>query len=220
MGWICGCSTPTEEVVVPLSQQIREDQSYFASLKSEVSKGDLRDSQLENYLQKLARSLVDEKSPFKGHNWEIVIKKANPGATALLGSLPYGTLYFSTELWKKLATENELAALIAIELARLELRQQHQVALRNAFKNPLAVEYQSGELKAAVNRALELMYHAKYDPRGLAVYWERNHSRELQQVSSQELYEMVSKNVPIRNPIVNSDTFQKVLGTVLKNGTS
>lgn len=140
-------------------------------------------------------------------------------------SLPKFSFYLSWNALQKLEFENEVAALIAIQLGHLNLEQfQHRIdatKVKTASALPPLVSFRDiltfspEEETAAFKEAVRVLYEAGYDARGLVsllTYYEKNiKSSPLDQETIAKLKEETRREIavltPLRNPIVRSQSF-------------
>ncbi|MCC7440182.1 MAG: hypothetical protein IT285_01025 [Bdellovibrionales bacterium] len=140
-------------------------------------------------------------------------------------SIPGVRIYLSTEYLKTVETESELAGALAVELARVSLRQvpkRLQAISATSPDSPAVVDIRvfrpvEAELVEAVPRAVELLYRTGYDPRGLVEYWKRWRTEEITAIPEgganrliRETYRAIARYTPLRNPVVRSQEFLRL----------
>lgn len=140
-------------------------------------------------------------------------------------AIPGNRVYVSIPLLKKAQFENEVAAILALELSHLvkrhSLRHIERVgaaALEDPFSDQGPFAFNLQEMLDSTASAVALLYSSGYDPRGLVTYWEvfRDHpeSSPYSESAIEELLRKTRESIalygPLRNPIVRSETFIKM----------
>jgi len=142
--------------------------------------------------------------------------------------MPAPTLYISLATLKGVQFENELAAAIALEFAHLELRhffsglEESESLLEPRFRDYLKNGFRFELMEAAIPYAVQLLYDANYDPRGMANWWEyqSRHLGQTQMTKEQvrkgidTAYRAISRQSPLMSPIVQSPEFEKLKSRV------
>jgi len=116
--------------------------------------------------------------------------------------------------------ENELAALMAMELGHVLNRSlSRRLTSSNLARENFVFSVQ--DYLKAVRASVFLLYHSGYDPRGVVTYLnlmgivkvgELNPSDIL--VLKREANKSISKFAPLKNPIIRSDEFVKMRGSL------
>lgn len=154
---------------------------------------------------------------------------------------PGERIYIPTNLVREVQYENELAAMLAFELAKLQLKSVvRQVNQMNGMADASEADESSesvatvssegvvllsrDEMKDVAKVSVNLMYDAGYDPRGLLSYLnilDRNTERSPLSKAEIEILrktvrDEISLRTPLRNPIVRSEEFVRHLERIKK----
>ncbi len=140
-------------------------------------------------------------------------------------SLPGIRVYLSSSLLKNMQFENELAAVVAFELGHVRARSVIEQLRRDQagdfpanadFFGPAGVfDYNDEQLLQALSAAIEMMYSAGYDLRGMVSLLNRFQAdasispfegSTLSKLTDRTR-EIIAQHAPLRNPIVRSDRF-------------
>jgi predicted Zn-dependent protease len=135
-------------------------------------------------------------------------------------------LFLSQAQLKKMEFENELAALMAVELSRIELRQFLRKLERESPDDlsmskridwrDLFVFTESEDLDATAG-AVRILYRSGYDVRGVATHWEKlasiaetiGHSSSRVELLKEHAYRQIAALPPLRNPVVRTEGFDR-----------
>lgn len=145
-------------------------------------------------------------------------------------ALPGSRVYLSRPLLRRMEYENELASVIALELAHLA---RHSLATRleegrselatqtenDLFGEGGVLTFTEREHADAVERAIGILYRAGYDPRGISALFsllKKNPAQNPYGEGTIDKLEDVARRAvamhsPLRNPVVRSPEFVKVL---------
>lgn len=220
------CAAPRLATRARPEEQARQDSSlahaWVTNLEGQLSLQ--RDAEVERYLSKLAATIAS-RTDLKMTNDPSVQLLRDDKRPSRSFSLPSGRIYLPTRWLRLLETDSEAASLLAFELAHLKAR--HCVTRFDALGRPAQPEFfgpsgifawSEDELRGAASLAVELLYSAGYDPRGLSLLWSRlsagaelsAFSRAELEVLSQSTREAISVRSPLRNPIVRTEAFLKL----------
>lgn len=177
------------------------------------------DEAVQLYLEELGKTLVDASPELNGFPIEVRLIDPVRGKSRNFG-LPGNRLYLERRFLKEIRFENELAALIALELGHLERR----TVLSRLEKNGAAESDLLGpqglfaleekEWLEGLSKGMEMLYRAGYDPRGMVMLltdyqksalspW----NEELVQKGLETARRVIALHAPLRNPIVRSERF-------------
>lgn len=233
------CSSPPPPKKVSVSERVQYERAVGLELSQQFDP-ELKfkkDLPVTSYLRKLGQTLADATPDLHLPSVEVALI-ADPGGKRASFGLPGGKLYVSIGMLKPLDYENEVAAVLAMELGHLQ-KEQPQEYLKKNYADLIttdrlfsakkesgipSVRYQgSGGLfdysekqdLDAAERAVDILYNAGYDPRGLVTLWQK-----LEAVPGRSLYtpailekllestrRVVALHSPLRNPIVRTQAF-------------
>jgi beta-barrel assembly-enhancing protease len=237
---VTGCaSAPPSPEITPI-ERVRHDQAVGEKLHPLLeSKLKIKeDSGVTRYLKSIAVNLAST-VPELGSTAVSVrtIQDLNKRWESF--SLPGGRIYLSLGLLKTMKFENEIAAALGFELAHIRRRdaidrlsmqtrgtdpEQSRNDLRLIDSLPERIRFfgESGvfdfseevRLQAA-EAAVDLLYRAGYDPRGLVSLWQRFEEQPARSPVSRETVarllektrSAIALHAPLRNPVVRSQAF-------------
>lgn len=144
-------------------------------------------------------------------------------------SLPGNRLYLSSELLAHLRFENELAAMIALELGHLVHRNfierfDELGSPKAPVLNQVFFQYSEQADIKALESAMQMLYRAGYDPRGMVTFlgqFEGNHGqspypKEILPKMIEKARRVIALQAPLRNPIVRSERFISIMERMRK----
>ena len=199
---LLSCSGPEVKPTLTPEEQVRQDSKLGVKLAAGFESGlpKIADSEVAVFLRALCERLATGSPALKDAPIGVVVIEDRTG-TWRNYALPGIRVYLSLGLLKAVEFENELAAVIALQLGHVEhrhvvrnieervgLEPDHPGALTSLFPSPYgerkddqvgtltkdAVFYYSEEQEfEAIERAVELLYQGGYDPRGLAALWSK-----------------------------------------------
>jgi len=202
---LAACSRPEVKPTLSPEEQVRHDGQLGVKLAEAFETGlpRIADSEVAVFLRTLCGQLASGSPALRDAPMGVVMIE-DRAATWRNYALPGVRIYLSLGLLKAIEFENELAAVIALQLGHVEhrhvmrnieqrvgLEPDHPAVLASLFPSPYgerqedsvgtltkdAVFYYSEEQEyEAIERAVELMYRGGYDPRGLAALWDRYRS--------------------------------------------
>ena len=239
----CISAPPKKPNLVEVVKQENEVGSKLAK-KFEGKLHFVSDPVLDNYLIKVTNHLIAASADprLAGTGVQMIESKGDVWRSY---SLPGRRVYLSTQLLQKMQSDNEVAALIAIELGHIQQRQvldhlkqalnPNTTSTPTPDASPLAEEteqvkdpdffgpdglfsYNSKEMELTIQSAVDLLYKAGFDSRGLVSVWlaERKYADHsfytvaLLNDLIQNSREAVSNYSPLRNPIVRSREFLEI----------
>jgi predicted Zn-dependent protease len=227
---LAGCATPPPAPLLTPEEQIRQDLNTGVSLAQDFeSRVSLkRDVEVAVYLRQLAQALADPTPELARSPLGVFLIREGKGKWRTY-SLPGNRIYLPVELLRELGFENEIAALIAVEFGHLlgrdsvrrlaELRDPRENAPAPApariFGENGIFAFTEAERIAAAERAVDILYRAGYDPRGLVSVWQKYRAHpdrspldagtlgKLQEATRRA----IATRAPLRNPVVRSAAF-------------
>lgn len=217
---ILGCSTPRVSEIS--SQEVQQQEDSLGVALAKRFEGEIElvsDSQVSGYLEEIGNLLLSS-APFSNEGSvhiriikDLLERWVNYG-------FPKNQVYLSRTLLRSIKFENELAAAIALELAHLQKRDlmiRYEKVSReiSSIQNGELFNFSADARTAALEMAMEMMYQAGFDPRGmvylLSRYQENPGKSPYDEVLIKQLMEnswrVISLHAPLRNPIVRSDRF-------------
>jgi predicted Zn-dependent protease len=220
------CSTPEVRPPSPI-EVARKDNALGQKLleRWEFPLRLHRDLDLEVYLRTTAAKL-QQASPMI-REFPLAVSIVHEEASLEKNyAFPGIQLYLSQAQLKRIEFENELAALIAVELARVEQRQFLRKMERDSPEDPSLIrradwrdlfDFEEAEDLEATAGAVQLLYRAGYDVRGVATFWEKlipiaestGHSRTRIELLREHAYKNIALLPPLRNPIVRTEAFDR-----------
>jgi predicted Zn-dependent protease len=203
-----GCSTPPPVKPETPAERMERDNAMGLELSLQLDKNlkFRQDKEVLVYLRNLARKLADSMPELQSSSVGVWIVQDDGGKWNSF-SLPGNRIYLSAGLLRSIEFENELAALIAIELGHVLRR--HVFERLSASQDPAQTEspilqsllpsqaaalprtirffgpagvfaYPEKSLKEATESAVRMLYNSGFDPRGvvsLLAYYERDPKR-------------------------------------------
>jgi predicted Zn-dependent protease len=233
-GALAGCATTPAPVVLTPEEQVRQDVNTGLSLAQEFeSRIPLKqDIEVSVYLRKLAQALADASPELSHAPLGVLLIDRGVGARWQSYALPGNRVYLPVSLLRQLQFENEIAAAIALELGHLlgrdalrrlaQLREAPEttstVSLNQTFGENGIFAFSEEERSRAAERAVDILYRAGFDPRGLvgllARYQERPELSPVDEGTLERLQEKtrqaIATRAPLRNPVVRSPAFIRI----------
>jgi predicted Zn-dependent protease len=223
-----------------LIEQVQQENAVGSKLakKFEAKLHVVSDPVLDNYLSKVTNRLILSSADPRLAGTGIQMIQSR-GSVWRSYSLPGRRVYLSAQLLQKMQSDNEVAALIAIELAHIQQRQVLDHLKQNASPNSATAipaeemeqvqnpdffgpeglfSYNGKEMDQTILSAVDLLYKAGFDSRGLVSAWETErkyadhsfYTVALLNDLIQNSREAVSSYPPLRNPIVRSQEFLEI----------
>lgn len=189
------------------------------------------DHDVDHYLTKLAHTLAKPSGDPRLIGSGVVVIQDQVGQWRTY-SLPGRRTYLSLGLLQQLHYDNEIAAIIALEFGNivqshaLNHLRKHETPPRmvDFFGTDGIFSFDLEEMKASIRTAVDILYAAGFDNRGLCQLWSvlknnPSHSPFPEKVLD-ELDEFTrattSRYAPLRNPIVRTEEFKSVEKRILK----
>lgn len=241
------CSTGSVEKPLTLSDQVAKDALLEDSILERFEPSLVKDKKLDvaSMLNQVATLLHDNHPGLSKITLEVIPIEDGDFVWQNF-TIPGGRIYLSRGLLRSLEFENELAAVMAFELGHILNRhvarklyfqeEQKQQKVDEFFsKKPLvssdplnytrpggAFYYTEDQIKQSIFSAVEILYKAGYDSRGVVSLWKIykqniDHSPYREPLLNQMMdwsYEAVALYSPLRNPRVQSNDFTKFLRKV------
>jgi predicted Zn-dependent protease len=235
---LASCATPPVQVVRTKEERIRFDNTVGRQLAQNFEqKINVRqDIEVTVFLRSIAEKLIATSPELSDSPIGVVLIGDTDDLWANY-ALPGNRVYLSVELLRGLEYENEVASLLAFELAHIAHRHlmtrfERVTNVGNSFPAFQPVTADSVEFfgssglfafsldarKEAVDTAVGMIYRAGYDPRGLATVWKlykNNFSHSpfdamtLERLQDQS-HQAIAMYAPLRNPVVRSEMFSKI----------
>jgi predicted Zn-dependent protease len=235
----CISAPPKRPTLVEVVKQENEVGSKLAK-KFEGKLHFVSDPVLDSYLTKVTDRLIKASADprLAGTGIQMIESRGDVWRSF---SLPGRRVYLSAQLLQKMQSDNEVAALIAVELGHIQQRQVLDHLRQLTTPNPAATptpdaspleeteriknpdffgpeglfSYNENEMDATIQSAVDLLYKAGFDSRGLVSAWQAErkyadhsfYSVALLNDLIQNSREAVSSYPPLRNPIVRSQEF-------------
>jgi predicted Zn-dependent protease len=239
---LAGCATtvPAPPPITP-AEQVQRDQAAGTELarQFEAQLKFKQDKEVLVYLRNLAGALADATPELRSAAVGALVVSDRGGRWHDY-AIPGNRLYLSSGLLKRVSFENELAAAMALQFGHvmkrhvfLRLQEQKLKATGPSdypsleglvpssgkavdFFSPTGVySFPDEYYLEAVEAAVEVLYKAGYDPRGLVSLWEiyetnPSHSpfeKDLLTKLLEKTRRVIALYSPLRNPIVRSQAF-------------
>jgi hypothetical protein len=201
-----GCST--QKIKPSLTkQQITQKKADFAEQAQKIPF--LENAALSHYLKNLYENI--EQHPKEKTDFQIKLIKHSPCMNLALDN----TILFCKAFFEKIPFENTLAALAALDIALLTTKTMEKLALectKTPFECVFDVYQDKSQLKTLFSFALEVLYHSKYDGRGLISLCSVLQKEELISKKTEEfminfIQQELRSYPPLHHPIIRSDVF-------------
>ncbi len=175
------------------------------------------DKGIETYLAHLASRLF---SPGKSDVQITLVSTTAAGYEPSAWAVPGGKIYFDVRVLRALHFENEIASAIAFAWERsegTEFRERLVQEAARADPDPMKIwSFSPLENERAVESAVDRIYKAGYDPRGLVNYFDRvpTRSGNMLESANEALKDKTRRTIafyaPLLNPIVRTEEFYKM----------
>ncbi len=228
LAFLSACSHPLPALIT-LNEQLKQDQSLGIEMTSQLDR-EVRfknDPVVQKFLLEVGEKLVKRIDVLKSMPFQVQMIDEQKHQWRNFG-LPGTKIYLSVGLLKQVEFENEIAAAIAFELAHITNRHavERLTNLSNTRPGPI-VDYTGPRgvmafpeklLLKSIENAVEILYAAGYDPRGLLSVWERylvqprqsHYDRSTLNHLIEATRSTLALYAPLRNPIVKSPSFFSV----------
>lgn len=226
---LLGCSSSPTRLSISPEEQAKKDNTYGLELAKGFETGLVfkHDRPVLDYLHRLTVRL-SKGTPLDRSQFQIKVIKDKKQQWHHFG-LPGVQLYLSSGFLREVRYENELAAAIAFELAHVlnrhlvnrieeeieDVEDRRLVVVRPFGKGSQFLKFKPIDLEQSVETAVELLYQAGYDSRGMISLWKLYEERSQASpydtaqlgVLINKTYRTIVSYTPLRNPIVRSDEF-------------
>jgi hypothetical protein len=217
------CVTPKKADDGVISDPRRDGETGVQLSTLFESGSELREDRLVSaYLEEIANTLTHSVPSLRDQPVQVYILKDH-GSRWMNYGFPGNRIYLSRAMLRNVRFENELAAAIAFELAHVAKRDL--LTRYESLRHPAGLPSRSGifdfpvEIRLrALDSAMEMMYQAGFDPRGMALLL--NDYKETPSISpfepkvtdqlTENSWRIIALHAPLRNPIVRSDRFLAV----------
>lgn len=183
-----------------------------------------KDANLEKYLTAVARQITREEAALRAEKVLVRVHLDTKPELKKSFSFPGVVIFIPKSILYQINFENELAALIALELAQIERRDLAQEMDKNErpiLFGDLSIFHFSQKARGeSIELGTKLMYAAGYDPRGMVALFQKFHSYFLDSSSPAGQKELTyylkqaqkAKNdfIPSLQPIVRSNDFLRM----------
>lgn len=219
-----GCtSAPVQKAEESLSSRMQKEREWGEVLSKKFEKQVVakKDSEIEKYLENLIVKMEPSIRGPASHELKIKLFKGKE-PNWLNYSIPGGYLYMSLDALRSIEFENELAAMVALQLGHIhhrhilnKIKDKNENEVQDFFGSTGLFAYNLEELTEADQFAYHLLYSNGYDPRGIISIWNRleknstfsNYPKETLRALSEKTRQMIVESTPLRNPIVRTSKF-------------
>lgn len=217
---LAGCSTVPEDMSPEKAAMLAEPpQELSAAIELGFRKRitSIEDLKINRYLMQIAGRLF---SPTK-HPISIELMNATTaGFEPSVWAIPSGKIFIDIRLLKLMRFENEIAAALALGWVRSEGRKFRERMIEEAsHSNPEPAKiwlFAPSENEKAIEAAIDRIYKAGYDPRGLVSYFDRLSPKSKKRVDSEpdllkdKARRTIAVYAPLLNPIIRTEEFYKM----------
>ena len=215
-----GCSTVPEEKDPAKAALLAEPPKEFLAqidlaFRRKVAFVD--DKEIETYLRRLAGRLFP---PGKNDFQVALVSTASAGYDPSVWVVPGGKLFFDVRVLRSLHFENEIASAMALAWERAEGNDFRERLIQEASRadpDPMKIwAFGPLENERAIEGAVDRIYKAGYDPRGLVSYFDRvpTKSRNAMDAEHEGLKDKTRRTIafyaPLLNPIVRTEDFYRM----------
>jgi hypothetical protein len=219
-GFGSGCSTVPEEKDSAKAALLAEPPKEFIaqielSFRRRVAFVD--DKEIEKYLDRVATRLVP---PGKSVIQVSLVSTASAGYEPSVWVVPGGKIFFDVRVLRALHFENEIASALALAWDRAEgteFRDRLIQEAAHADPDPMKIwTFSLLENERAIESAVDRIYKAGYDPRGLVNYFDRvptktgNQMESMNEGLKDKSRRTIAFYAPLLNPIVRTEDFYKM----------
>jgi predicted Zn-dependent protease len=215
-----GCSTVPEDTNPVKAALLAEPpREYVEQVERAFRKrvAFIDDREIDAYLTKLTTKLF---SPGKSEIHVSLVSTTNAGYDPSVWVIPGGKIFFDIRILRTLHFENEIVSALAFAWERAEgigFRERLINEAQHANIDPAKIwEFTLLENEQAIESAVDRIYKAGYDPRGLVNYFNHAPSRSKNQIESeteslkQKARRAVAFYAPLLNPVVRTEDFYKM----------
>lgn len=221
-----GCSTIPTPVALSTHEQLKVDTVKASGILLQFEKEVKfeKNNSVEKYLNALARQITREEEALRTEKVSVRVHQDKTSGLKRNFSFPGVLISIPKTLLYTINFENELAAVIALELAQIERRELAIELEKN--ENPIlfgklsVFDFSLKALGESIELGTKLMYSAGYDPRGMVALFEKFSTFYLDSASPTAQKELnyyikqaqKAKNefMPSLQPIVRSNEFLRM----------
>lgn len=221
---LAGCvSAPVQVHEESASTRMQKEREWGDILSKKFEKQVVvkRDFEIQKYIEKLIVKMEPSIRDPASHELKIKLFKGKR-PNWLNYSIPGGYLYMSLDALRNIEFENELAAMVALQIGHAhhnhilnKLKDRKEVEIEDFFGPAGLFAYSMDELIEADQFAYQLLYSNGYDPRGIITVWNKleknpnfsNYPKETMQALAEKTRQMIVESTPLRNPIVRTTGF-------------
>ena len=177
----------------------------------------VEDGEIEAYLTRLATRFLP---PGKSEIQVAVVSTATAGYDPSVWVVPGGKIFFDVRVLRSLHFENEIASAMALAWERsegVEFRERLIAEAAHTDPDPMKIwVFSLLENERAIESAVDRIYKAGYDPRGLVSYFDRvptrtkNHLESENESLKDKTRRTIAFYAPLLNPIVRTEDFYKM----------
>lgn len=175
------------------------------------------DSEVNGYLEKIASRLF---APGKDPHQIAIVSTTTAGYEPSVWMVPGGKIFFDIRILRAMKFENEIASALALAAERSEGSEFRERLIKEGEKvspDPALVwQFSELENQRSVEAAVDRIYKAGYDPRGLVNYFDRIPEKVKGTLDPENEFmkakarRTITFYAPLLNPIVRTDSFYKM----------
>jgi predicted Zn-dependent protease len=222
-----GCASSSKKMDLTAGEVKLERETYLANQLSQKAEKhfDLKkNTEVELYLSRLTDRLITAAHLNEEPKTRIFLIDDKNSLWRSF-AIPGNRFYISVGLLKTVEYEHELAALLSLQVALLSrnvmLNLINSVDVSLGSPSPQHLTWEKlfnaslQEELASLGPAIEILYQAGFDPRGMISLYDRHslspdhspYSQKTLELYIQTMKQEISKLPPLRNPIVRSEEF-------------
>jgi predicted Zn-dependent protease len=219
-----GCvSAPIQNHEESVSTRMQKEREWGEKLSKKFEKQvvEKKDSEIQKYLENLIVKMEPSIRGPASHELKVKLFKTNKPVW-LNYTIPGGYLYMSLDALRSIEFENELAAMLALQMGHIHhrhiighLKDKNEEQVQDLFSPAGLFAYSFEELVEADQFAYKLLYSNGYDPRGIISVWNRleknsefsYYPKETLRALAEKTRQMIVESTPLRNPIVRTTGF-------------
>jgi len=219
-GLFVACTYPELKKEETIQETVKKDEATGAKLAPQFEQNfhKKRDKKVEAYLTDLTKRLAHNVQDLGTNSFQVTLLDDRRLRWTNY-NLPTSRVYLSVGLIRSINFENEIAAGIALELAHLRKRDvatQLSTAGKIDFSEADSVfAYTEKTQLGAIENAVDLLYQAGFDPRGLVTLFQIYQKNPTHSPYSEAMLvrflektrRTLAAYTPLRNPVVRSQNF-------------
>lgn len=230
---LASCSTTRAPRELSPAEQVQNDNQIGErfSHQFEALLRFKKDIEIEIFLKNLSHKLAKTYDTVKESPFQIFLIEPPTKKSRIENfSIPGIRIYLSKEIVRNMQFENSLAAMIALEISKVihrvvmskieVARETDENIIPTPYMEPSWFSIPPEKELAVLETAIEILYQANYDPRGLIGlmknYQENpsltRESPETLQRYIEDCYQIVSQYTPLKNPVIRSQEFVGIQG--------